>query len=384
MFGHSQFASHAAYFVLEQPLQRFAQTEVHLLGQTAHVVMALDGLARNVQALDAVGINGALCQPTGIGYLVRFGIEDLDKIAADDFTLLLRLGHSLQILEELLAGIHANHVQSQAFVVVHHIPELILAKQSVVHKDTGQVLADGTMQQHGGYRRIHTATQSQDNSVVAKLLLQFGHSSIYKRCGAPALAATAYVHHEVAQHLRTVLAMKYFRMELHSPHLLAGHLVSGNRYLVRRSYNLEVVGNGCNRVSMAHPYLGILPYPFEKDILRIERTEMGTSVLAGSCRLHPSTVAVGDKLRTVADTQNGVFPTNPAQIYLECTLIINRKGATRKDNSFYTLISVWKFVVRYNLAIDIQFAQPAADELRGLRTEIKNNNLLLHINPYRL
>ena len=24
------------------------------------------------------------------------------------------------------------------------------------------------------------------------------------------------------------------------------------------------------------------------------------------------------------------------------------------------------------------------DELRGLRTEIKNNNLLLHINPYRL
>jgi len=135
---------------------------------------------------------------------------------------------------------------------------------------------------------------------------------------------------------------------------------------------------------MAHPYLGILPYPFEKDILRIERTEMGTSVLAGSCRLHPSTVAVGDKLRTVADTQNGVFPTNPAQIYLECTLIINRKGATRKDNSFYTLISVWKFVVRYNLAIDIQFAQPAADELRGLRTEIKNNNLLLHINPYRL
>ena len=78
-----------------------------------------------------------MCQPTGIGYLVRFGIEDLDKIAADDFTLLLRLGHSLQILEELLAGIHANHVQSQAFVVVHHILELILAKQSVVHKDTG-------------------------------------------------------------------------------------------------------------------------------------------------------------------------------------------------------------------------------------------------------
>ena len=197
MFGHSQFASYAAYFVLEQPLQRLAQTEVHLLGQTAHVVMALDGLARNVQALDAVGINGALCQPAGIGNFVRLGIEDFDEIAADDFTLLLRLGHSLQILEELLAGIHANHIQPQTLVVVHHILELILAKQSVVYKDAGQVLTDGTMQQHGG-RRVYTATQSQDNAIVAKLLLQFGHSGIYKRCGAPALTATADVYHEVA------------------------------------------------------------------------------------------------------------------------------------------------------------------------------------------
>ena len=129
---------------------------------------------------------------------MRLGIEDFDEIAADDFTLLLRLGHSLQILEELLTGIHTNHIQPQTLVVVHHILELILAKQSVVYKDAGQVLTDGTMQQHGGYRRVYTATQSQDNAIVAKLLLQFGHSGIYKRCGAPALTATADVYHEVA------------------------------------------------------------------------------------------------------------------------------------------------------------------------------------------
>ena len=240
------------------------------------------------------------------------------------------------------------------------------------------------MQQHGGYRRINTATQSQDNAVVAKLLLQFGHSGIYKRCSAPALAATANVYHKVTQHLRTILAMEYFRMELHSPHVFTFCLVGGNRHLIRRSYRLKVIGNGGNRVSVAHPHLCILPYPFKKDVLRIERAEMGTPILAGTGWFHPSAVAVRDELCTVADTQDGVFPANPAQIYLECTLIINRKGATRKDNSFYTLISVWKLVVRHNLAIDIQFAQPTADELRGLRTEIKNNNLLLHINPYRL
>ena len=120
--------------------------------------MAFDSLARNVQALDAVGINGTLRQPAGIGYLVRFGIEYFDKITTDDFTLLFGLGHSLQILEKLRAGIYANHVQSQTLVVAHHIPEFVLAEQTVIYKNTGQILADGTMQQYGGHRRIHTAT----------------------------------------------------------------------------------------------------------------------------------------------------------------------------------------------------------------------------------
>ena len=150
--------------------------------------------------------------------------------------------------------------------------------------------------------------------------------------------------------------MEHFRMELYSPYFLTSHLVSGNCYLIRRSYNLEVIGDGSNRVPMTHPYLSIFPYPFEKDILRIKGIEIGTSILAGSCRFYPSTVTIRDKLCTVADTQDGIFPTNPAQIHLECTLIINRKGATRKDNSFYTCISLGKFVVRYNFAIYIQLA----------------------------
>ena len=78
MFGHSQFASHAAYFVLEQPLQRFAQTEVHLLGQTAHVVMALDGLARNVYEIAAL-------EPPRRGTVNRLGCGTANCPNADAF-----------------------------------------------------------------------------------------------------------------------------------------------------------------------------------------------------------------------------------------------------------------------------------------------------------
>ena len=45
VLGHAQLSAHAAYLILEEPLQRFTQLQVHLLGQTTHVMVALDDLA---------------------------------------------------------------------------------------------------------------------------------------------------------------------------------------------------------------------------------------------------------------------------------------------------------------------------------------------------
>ena len=102
VLGHTKLAPNAAHLVLKEPLQRLAELEVHLLGQSADVVMALDDLARDVQALDAVGVDGALGQPLGISNLLGFGIEHLDEVAADDLALLLRLGDTGEVSEELL------------------------------------------------------------------------------------------------------------------------------------------------------------------------------------------------------------------------------------------------------------------------------------------
>lgn len=41
-FWHSEFAAHGAHFVFEEQAQRFAEFQVHLLGQSAYVVVALD------------------------------------------------------------------------------------------------------------------------------------------------------------------------------------------------------------------------------------------------------------------------------------------------------------------------------------------------------
>ena len=55
-----------------------------------------------------------------------------------------------------------------------------------------------------------------------------------------------------------------------------------------------------------------------------------------------------------------------------------RVRASAEDNTDNTGIVLRELVVRHNLAEGIKLANTAADELRCLRTEIKNYNLLLH------
>ncbi len=49
VFGHAELAAHCADFVLEQQAERFAQFEVHALGEAADVVVALYDGAGNRQ-----------------------------------------------------------------------------------------------------------------------------------------------------------------------------------------------------------------------------------------------------------------------------------------------------------------------------------------------
>ena len=199
MFGHTHLATHTAHFVLEQPLEWFANLEVHLFGKTSHVVVTLDDLSGDVERLDAVGIDGALCQPLRISNLHSFSIEDVDETSTDDFTLAFGFFHTSQFCEELFASIHTDYVKTEAFVVFHHCVKLVLAEHTMVHKDTSEVAADGLVEQHRSYRRVHTTGETENHAGVAELLLELSHSRFNERGGAPVLAATTDVDHKVAE-----------------------------------------------------------------------------------------------------------------------------------------------------------------------------------------
>ena len=115
-------------------------------------MVALNHFTGDIQALDAVGIDRSLRQPFGVGDLLCLGIEYLHKIAADDFSLLLRLFDAGEVGEEFLAGIHADYFQPKAFVIAHDVVKLILTQHAVIDEDTGQPVPYCAMQQNSYYR----------------------------------------------------------------------------------------------------------------------------------------------------------------------------------------------------------------------------------------
>ena len=301
VFGHAHLASHAAHLVFEEPLQRFADAQVHFLRQSAHIVVTLDDLAGNVERFDAIRVDRALCQPLRIGDFHGFCVKYVDESRTDDLAFAFRLFHSGEFCEELVAGIDADHVQTETFIVVHHGLELIFAEQTMVNEYTSESIADSFVQQNGRHRRIDAARESEDDAVVAQLLAQFGYGAVHERGRTPVLSTAADVHHKVAQQLRSLQRVEYLRMELHSPQSLVFSLVGRKFHLRSGSDATEMVGDGRDGIAVAHPYLRIGDEVFEERIVVLNRLQVCATVFSTRRRFHFSPVELCHVLCSIAN-----------------------------------------------------------------------------------
>ena len=172
---HAELTAYGADFVFEEQTEGFAQTEVHLFGQTAYVVVALDGCAGDGEAFDAVGVDGSLSEPFDVFDLMGFFIKHIDEAFAYDLALAFGFGDSGEFAEEFFRGVDADHVEAETFVVVEHVAEFVFAQHAVVYEDAGEVLADGAVEEHCGYRGVDSATEAEHHLVIAELLFELGH-----------------------------------------------------------------------------------------------------------------------------------------------------------------------------------------------------------------
>ena len=107
-FRKAELAPQIAHLVLEQLAQRLDKAERHLFRQTTDIVMRLDRhriAAGGRNAFNDIGIEGALRQKGRALDLLCLFLEDFDETGADDFALLLRVGHAVQLPEEQVRGV---------------------------------------------------------------------------------------------------------------------------------------------------------------------------------------------------------------------------------------------------------------------------------------
>jgi hypothetical protein len=159
-----------AHFILEQLAQRFEQLEVELFGQAADVVMALDGVRLpgfRSGGFDHVGVDRSLRQPAGVAELAGLGLENLDKLAADDLAFLLGIDNSLQVAHELRRRVDVHHLDAEiAGKGVHHLFGFVEAQQAVIDEDAGQLFADRALNQRRSDRGIDAARKTENHLFV--------------------------------------------------------------------------------------------------------------------------------------------------------------------------------------------------------------------------
>ena len=279
-----------------------------------------------------------------------------------------------------MAGIHADDVQAQALVVLHHILELILAQHAVVHEDTRQLVADGAVEQDGTDGAVHAAGESEDDVVLANLLAQLGDGGVHEVGRRPVLPAAADVDHEVLQEQRALQGVEHLGVELHAPDGFGVGGIGCVLHLFGAGYGVEAFGQSRDGVAVAHPHLAVLLEAVEERVVEVDGREVGAPVFAAAGGLHLAAQRVTHELSAVADAQDGHASAELAEVDAEGFGVVDAVGRACQDDADDVGVAHGELVVGQNLAESVELAQAAGYELGRLRTEVQDDDfLLLHI-----
>ncbi len=348
--------------------------------------MALDDSGLTAQtALHHVGVDGALCEEIDFADLLGLLLEHPDELFADDLALPLRLGDTGQLAEVALTGIHADKVDIEAVGVARAKDRadlflLVLAQQTVVHEDAGQLLADGLGQHCGQNRGIHAAGQGTEHLAVADFFPQGFDVVLHEGVHLPVAGAAADVIHEVVQHLLALDGMQDFRVELDGIQLSLCILHRSHRAVCRVCRDLEAGCGFLNVVVVAHPADGRGVHIGEH-LAAVVHKDLGLAILALGSTADMAAQQVHHELAAVADAQDGHTPAEDLRVNGGRILQIDAVGTTGEDDALGVLCLDDRKIrlVGIDLTVDIIIADAARDELIVLATKVQHDHgFMLH------
>ena len=204
LVGEAELGAEGAHLVLEQAAEGLDQLELHVLGEAADVVVALDGGGAVAAAgLDDVGVEGALHQVSGRPRCRRRSPRR-PRMNSSPMALRFSSGSVMpdEPAEEPVGGVDVDELD--ALVATERLDDLLalaLAHEAVVDEDAGELRADGLVDEGGGDGRVDPAGEGADHAGVADLgpdgldaaLDDGGHRPLGRRSRTPRRASCSRI-----------------------------------------------------------------------------------------------------------------------------------------------------------------------------------------------
>ena len=313
VIGQAKLATNRTHLVLEQGAQGLNQLEGHVLGQAAHVVVALNiRRALTAAGLDDVGVQGTLDQELHLATggadlfddLLLGGLERANEFATNDLALGFRVGDSGQSGQESLGLVAGDDADAHAArVVVFDLLALARTQQTVIDEKAGELIADSLVNQRRGHGGIHATGECTNHLRVTDLLADLRDLLVNNRVRRPRGFNSRALVEEVLQSILAELRVADLGVPLQAVEVTLSAFESCDRGLCSRCGDGEAFGRALNGVAVAHPHDLTFGSPIEEAGL-LRNRGVGVPVLAGSRASHGSAQRVGHGLEAVADSQN--------------------------------------------------------------------------------
>ena len=266
----------------------------------------------------------------------------------------------------------------------HDLVAFLPAQQAGIDENAGQLLADRTMQQGGDDRGIDAAGEAQDDLVVADLLAHSGDLVVDDVGRRPQRAAAADLGDEAAQQGLALARMGDFGMELHAVPVLVlvGH--RGDRNAIGARGDDESRRGGGDMIAMAHPdvqtrRLARMIIETMQQHIAGNHLDFGMTEFARIGGFGRTAELGGQGLHAVADAEDRQSGIENFLRRLRRTM---QRGRLRPPGQHDALRTISRDLGRImipgpDLAIDTDLANAPRDQLRVLRTEIEDQDLVV-------
>ena len=381
-----------AHFVLEELSQRLEQLEMQRFRQPAHVVVRLDRmrfLRLGSGRFDHVGIDRSLREPSGAGDFLRLGLEDVHELAPDDLALLLRVGHAGERSQERVARVHAVDLDAEMpRERVHDLIGFAQSQQARIDEDAGEFVADRAMDERRGDRGIDAARQPENHRIGVDFRANPGDrlTGVTRHC--PVAGTAADILDEARKNRLALERMRDLGVELHA--------IEAPRFIHHRRDRRRGVGRhdrearrqSSDFVAVTHPDIeqpvsfgvGAILDAGEKAAVAL-RTHFRVTELANLPAFHAAAQLRRHRLHAVTDAQhrNARIPRRVRRA--RRIAFGHALGPPRQDDPRGREVADERIadVVGMDLAIHVQLADAARDELRVLGTEIEDQYLAMHV-----